>query len=1542
LQLAFQPGANQGNVAGVLEEGADSVFYPPDRATMQRFSAAKERLEQKRFSEAVRLLGSILEKPEDYFFQPDKDVPIYRSLKGEARRLIGELPPEGQQSYELQYGAHARQLLTDAVAAGDVDKLAEVSRQFFHTQAGYEAAYLLGASEMDHGRPLAAALCLRRLQETPRAAAPFEPTLSLRIAVCWFRSGMTEQALEALGALKRDYPDAEFKVGGKTRKLFAVDSQALPWLADLLGDMGSSQARLGPDQWTMYRGSPTRNATSSGSSPLLNRRWAVPAANDPQLEKLLAEMQQEHVEQGGRLTPGLHPLAVNGYVFMRSISCLEAIDFRTGKRIWNGPIEKQVDELLRQGASPALQQHATTFTHWLEQRVWDDAAYGTLSSDGERIYCVEDLAGNMQEGFPGGARPGRRMVVNNGVIVAPNTISYNRLAAYEIETEGKLKWDLGGEPKEDGDPLAGAFFLGPPLPLAGRLYVLAEIKGEIRLLALEARSGEVLWSQQIAIVERNILEDPLRRIAGASPSYADGVLVCPTSAGAVVAVDLTTRSLLWGYQYPRAVDPSYQNRMMQFRFGGMPLNDATENDRWADASVTVAEGRVLLTPIESPNMHCLNLLDGKLEWQKPRDGGIYVACVHKGKALVVDNRDLRALKLADGEPAWDEASVPLPSGSVPSGRGFFDGQRYYLPLTSAEVAAIEVETGKIVARSRSRTGAVPGNLICYQGAVISQGVDQLECFYQLDDLRKQVAATLAERPDDPEAMARHGELLLDEGKLDEAAAELRRSLELEADPRTRHLLVDALLEGLERDFASHRGAADEIKQWADEPAQRARYQRLMASGLLKAGESLAAFDTLLEMADLSGLPAEPERIDQALSVRRDRWVRAQFASLWKTAAAADREQIEQALQAKLEPLKAAGGEDALRAFVSYFEGSPQAEAAREVLAVRLLSGEGLLEAEQLLRRLENSSHRDRAAAATARLAQMLLKSNRYADAAVYCQKLQGAWADVACLDGKTGRQLVEEFSAAEELKRQLAASPAWPEGEVEQHAEQSPAMAGYRNVAIDFRGPAGPFFEHMTLESDQQQGALVARDSLGREAWRVALRERNGMNNFGFNPAVNYVRTDGHFILASMGYELVAIDALGSPDKGGPRVLWRQQLSDGVGAARQAVQIRAVNMPWGVARVQAVDIHGRPLGNTGPVSSDFACYQRLRNLTVIDPLTGDVLWVRNDVPAGSDLFGDDELLFVVPPNAREAVVFRTMDGLELGRRQLPPVDQRVITLGRRVLAWSLGEVNGRVVLKLVDPWEQKELWRRQFEADAKFSCIGEEAVGVMERSGRFALLSLPAGQALIEAEVDAEPSLSEIYLVRSATHDLLITNRPWRQNFNVMAAPNTGGVVIDGMVHGFERTTGKKAFSTRLERKGLSFSQPYDLPILTFASNIPSPMRNVQTPHGNVMCLDKRNGRVVYEEDLPGPIGPVDLTADVGKHEVLVRTLRSSKRLKFTDRPLPAPAADPKQGKPKSTDSTSIKAGRAVLRGLRKWAAELPAALPLARPEEAVELAVPK
>ena len=88
----------------------------------------------------------------------------------------------GRELYELQYGAEAKALLEQAVRSGDIEKLNEVGRRYFHTPAWQDATVLLGRLHFDRGRPLAAALCWNRVLESRPA-----PSATIRICRCPWR-----------------------------------------------------------------------------------------------------------------------------------------------------------------------------------------------------------------------------------------------------------------------------------------------------------------------------------------------------------------------------------------------------------------------------------------------------------------------------------------------------------------------------------------------------------------------------------------------------------------------------------------------------------------------------------------------------------------------------------------------------------------------------------------------------------------------------------------------------------------------------------------------------------------------------------------------------------------------------------------------------------------------------------------------------------------------------------------------------------------------------------------------------------------------------------------------------------------------------------------------------------------------------------------------------------------------------------------------------------------------------------------------------------
>ncbi len=413
------------------------------------------------------------------------------------------------------------------------------------------------------------------------------------------------------------------------------------------------------------------------------------------------------------------------------------------------------------------------------QRIWDDATYGTMSSDGKLVFVVEQLSLGAMSQFNnnvvifGGGRADRQ---NRGVT--------NRLAAYDIQS-GKVVWSTSDDLRQ-----SDTFFLGPPLPLRGQLYVIAEIKDEIRLLALDAATGNIKpngWSQQLAMVESSISQDPVRRLAGVSPSYADGVLICPTGSGCVVAVDLATRSLLWGYVYPRDDNQGGGRRWQRMAPMAMAFANAQGGPvpRWLDGTATIAGGRVLLTPAEAEMLYCVNLGDGKQCWKQPRGEHYYIACVHQGKVVLVGRKGIDAVNLDDGKKAWDEEVFP--AGASVTGHGFYSGNRYYVPLSSGEVVAVDLEKGKIVATAKSRKGVVPGNLVCYRGRIISEGLDSVEVYYQLDAARTDSAELLAKNADDVEGLTLRGEIALDEGRSSEAVADFRRAyaIDTQSDSRIR-------------------------------------------------------------------------------------------------------------------------------------------------------------------------------------------------------------------------------------------------------------------------------------------------------------------------------------------------------------------------------------------------------------------------------------------------------------------------------------------------------------------------------------------------------------------------------------------------------------------------------------------------------------------------------------------------------------------------------------------------------------------------------------
>jgi len=1508
----------------------ERVFLPPDRSIRQLLDRAEQLLNQQRFSEAVQALQTVLNAPEDYFYRPEDNAlqpggQTYRSIKSEARRLIGKLPPGGRRSYDLQYGPAARRKLQEAVAAGNMEGVAEVSRRYCHTEAAEEALILLGRYHLDQGRPLAAALCIEQVHRTATAAA-YEPELSLLLAACWARAGEPEKAAVLLEQVRRRWPDAKAPDADHPDQLVLLSRKpADQWIAAWSSDLNAVRPPE-EQEWNLFLGNPARIASAAGGRPLTLRPcWRQRVAIEASAEEAIASQARQLFDQSTPSVPALNPLALGEVVLMRGAGRLAAIDIQTGKIVWQTEPTEDVRSPSTEGEVVSEPPEPGRRSRSAPLEVWGDRTRGTISSDGDAVYAIE------QPGVEVAGR-GRQWVDPFGRRrnISAAEASLNVLAAYEVRTTpGKQRWQVGGptgvEPK-----LQKAFFLGPPLPLQGWLYAIAETGGEVRLVVLSAETGRLQWSQQLAVADDEIARDPARYRSGISPSFADGVLVCPTTAGAVVAIDLATRGLLWGYQYPRdAVGESVRDPFAPFIRRSSASPDEAMPTGWRDSCPMVSAGRVVITPAESNQLHCLRLDNGQLEWKAERGDHVYVAGVHDGRLLLIGPEEVTAIELTGMRRGQTAATLPLPSGALPSGRGCYTGTDYYLPLltaTGAEIARLDLNAWKFTEHIPCRDGSAPGNLISYRGRIFSQGPDFLQCYHQLDALKRQVERALAKDANDPAALTQQAQILLDEGNATKALPILRQAYatytKLAEEPQekdtspversrrnealaervpVRELLVDGLLEHLKSHFQDRQTVSQELTRLIDQPEERVRFLRIVAEGLAAAGDTAGAMDNYFKLVELAGDGSQWVSADPAHQTRLDRWLAARLGTLPKSLTGSLGNEYSRRVADRFKRLASGSAEDLLISHVTIFDKHPTADLARLRLAAQKQAPESLLERVHWLYSVVDHADDAISREATARLALLLLEAERTDDAAVFYRRLVDRWPNTPCLEGRTGRQLFDGLPTGSPARKQPGMATPWPLGAVKaaQSSGESRYPLGYQPAAELVTGgrQAG---EPLRVFLDVQQQLLSGLDSLGRAKWRLPLARDIEGNPFMVNRGLAAGRFDRHVLILSLGTHVMAINTLKPSGPRGQGLLWMDECGSAglAGGAGEAERTR----PWEDDEPDHRD-YGETLAQLGPVVAGGATYLRSRELVSVDPIGGQRLWSRRDVPAGSELFGDDEMLVAAPPQG-DALILQSVDGTLLGRRKVPAVDDRWFTVGRNIVC--LEHENGKPQwLRLFDPWTQKNVWRWPLGDGVKMAVVDETTVAVLDRHGQFMLLDLTTGLPRFRRQLQAEPALSGLYVLPGRENLIVIANRrrPEATGMLVESAHENGGPIISGRIFALSRETGEPLWPSPalVEDFALVLEQPRDLPVAVFARRASE--RDSGRQQTSFLFLDKRTGALATPvREFTRRISNFEMVGDDEKKTVALHLRSAANTLVLTFTGDPAPPEPPFQAVARRTE----------------------------------------
>jgi outer membrane protein assembly factor BamB len=1503
------------------EKALLALTLPTDDKAEQRLAVAADFVKKEDWRAAVELLQLVLDGEQDAFVRvrtrdEGKDITRFAGAHAEAERILAGMPAAGRQLYQKQFGEKAAERVEAARKKEDALALTDVVQRYLYTDTGAEAAETLATHHLDRGEYFKAARTFDRLLQR-RGLNNLGPITLFKAALAFHAVGDKENKEKVWKRLVATSPKG-IKLGERELSLTELEKE----LEKAAGKRGSVHDFL------MFGGDASRTSQGKGGAPFLAKVWYQPMTADGQVKNWIYEgttSARAMLEARGQaVLPGYLPITTTvagrdgkpvPILIFRSYSGVSAVNLKTGKLAWVSPSNWSFERMLRDSQKQQALSQWVQYYKDASARPYvpiENSTIGTLSADRERVYVVEDLAVppanyHFDPRFSAEVPP-KQPLFNQAV---NDATLHNRLQAIEAAS-GKLKWELGGRSDgkgpRDAKDFRDGYFLGPPLPLEGRLYLLHEKEQEIRLVCLDtARIPErpsvaqlkdaVAWVQPLGTARDTILMDFGRRIHAAHVAHGEGVLVCPTNAGTVFGVDLLTHQLLWAHTYrepegkPAAPPPPGRRPP---RVGGLPPVG------WKVSAPAVSEGKVVFTAPDADVLRCLSLRDGRLVWSQERqEGDLYFAGVFAGRAVVVGKTYCRALGLADGKEAWR-----LETG-MPSGRGAASENLYYLPLLSSaagkepEVIALDVAEGKVVAHARSRprlnaegkhASDVPGNLLFADGLVVSQGLTEVAAYPQLHVKLQKMNELLEKNPNDPVALFERGELRLDRGELLGAVEDLLLSLkhkppkDLEAKVRAK--LREALTELLRSDFGAGEKYLKEYEalsrveidpeappdvqaeQKAEGVRLRAAYLALVGRGYESQGKVLPALEAYLELAGtgdrggLLALPGEP-----ALKVAPDAWAAGRIAAMAASAKPASRQLLEDEAEKRLQAARKAEGLDDLRRLVAALGSFKAGREARLALAERLI-GEGpglvsVVEVEALLLPLtKQKEDEQQAARALEALARLMLRKGLLEDALHYYRTLARDYPKTVIRDGKTGADYFNDLVTDKRFLPYLEEKPR-PGGKLKAREEVGNFPMAARDMVYEFEadGEALPYLRRHRLALNHQTNHVQLTDRrTGEPQWSERLRATdfgrylpflNAGNPDRPGPRFTY-RAVGHLIVLNLGQAILALDPVGK------KVLWQRNLLDPPGLPPGAAP--QLDPADGTLRLLFPDGYVMTVGQVGPASEAPVCVQTREGLTAFDPRTGRALWTLGGVPAGCRVFGDDKHVCVVERNADGKPVatraFRALDGAAVKVPDFTALyGRQTCTVGGRLLL-SEGEAGKEVVLRLYDVPSGKDVWRQTFPAGSVVLQTEEpDLAAVVTPKGEVRVTDLATQKEVLSATVRPEllKGVTEGHLLADGDTCYVMLRAEGANErvpawwSNVQPASGLRVISVNGAVWAFDRGTGKLRWENEVPHQQMVLTRWKELPVLLFTARQPKTAGGLGLEQTvAVESFEKSSGKYVF------------------------------------------------------------------------------------------------
>jgi outer membrane protein assembly factor BamB len=1376
--------------------------------------------------------------------------PPLRSLKAVAEEIIADLPPAGRNAWLRLVSDRANADFNEAVRSGDWAAINRIASQDVHTPAGYRAIDLLGNRHLDQNHPMAAIRQFHRLLRSESARESREPSLSIRIAAAWNSLGRRAQARLSLYELSKwllKHP----KVAARLPKDFISETTA--WLQNnsvspvagfesehenRFSSAGplplASESAFSPDARVSWK-----SVTSGFNVPISDearkkflRRFEDEDVNarDPYPESeaetaALVEVGLAHLvrrDQRRKTTalPAFEPVVANGQAIFRTLNRIRSVDLKTGKLRWESfqadPAFAEQFDLRRASRSVNVPQDSDDILNPLNRRqsavVYSrsrlDRTAGTLSTNGHVLFALED------GGVTAKATAYRQVGLRQA---APR--SWNRLCAIDIES-GILRWQIGGPEGEHQMPAAGMFFLGAPTVIGDSVYVLGERASWVRLLCLEPSTGKVKWIQPIATANVGVTLEGLRRVGGISPCSADGLIICPTLSGLIVAFDPEQKRLAWtsGYRTMMAVR---QITRSLFR-GPIQVNAAyvESPDRWRHNSVTVRAGRIVMTPLDSQQLICLDAVSGDTLWSKPRGRGMFVGAAFDNQIIVVDDSAVRSLSLDDGDLHW---TVRL-NQRTPTGRGLRVGSLFHLPVATVisdepaaeelqsgddptneplddtgKLVTIDLRVGRLLAESKTPDGQPLGNLVAHEGRLVTQRFDSVISLESLSEVEMNLARQLDQKPGDSRVLESRARIRLHEGKLEEGLRDLQLAVQDKGAKSALNLLVEQALEQLRQGQELNEATKQVLETTKLDAVQRNSLDAVRVERLLANGSFVAAFDLILESPRTDEETGKPFIVHaDPLAISSSAWVAAQLQTAYEQVSSrqpglAHVDVLDQRIRTRLDQAKSEADPAALREWLELFSWHKLFAEAAVALTEHLDAKKDALEIDSLLARL--SLHADIAIATAA--------------------KDRQPKPDVAANWPDNGPRVTTASHNLSAERRVL----------VEVQGTRSPAIRGWEfELTLDGITALSPLGKPLWTLSDKQLGS-------------APLLTRSLHNS-------SRIFSSGHLLAVSTGTEFSVFDIRASS----PRRLWMRTFLDR--DAEAFPQLRQMH-PLGSPILYSANM---AVGSVDFLNSHSLVFRTGSTLRVVSATTGETVWTRDNILSDAIVFGDEFALSVVHVRSAHCQLFDIRTG-RLSKEHFDiPLVGLLTTYGTDVIVrQNRGTTH---TISRVDMHSGKPSWEYEFPNNGSIRPANEDRLVEFHPDGRILVHEQESGKVVIDVQAEKQLVPGRFFLHETPTEYVLFSATPQRGFQSRIGPLNLQGASqdkVEGPAYGIDRQTGKLLWSAMIEPQYFANKQPSQLPFVVLACWSSPERRDGQfTRSGRkfpIRVLDTRTGQTVFASD---------------------------------------------------------------------------------------------